>query len=177
MKEKLNIRLVSLLIIAAAGFAGWYSAPVSGEATAVLLAWPRQPGPGRPDRAARFVGLTGITRRYGARIRYADLLKSRPEPVKNCTGHAGPSNFSSISRRTTRFGRVVSTGLKLRLFDDTLRHAEILQSLPEDGPSTFSGLCLRGRGKTKPLPRHTRSWSMPYQIDAYVAWQDCSATV
>jgi tetratricopeptide (TPR) repeat protein len=179
MKEKINIRLlVSLLIVAFIGSAGWFFLhrfQAKRHVAALLDMATVAEAQGRPDRAARFVGLY-LSLGGGdsaARIRYADLLEQqagtakalhRVMEVREQLLLDQPDNHD-IRRR------VVSAGLRLRLFDDTLRHVKILhEAFPKDGTIDYQlGLCLQGRGEDEKAAKSYEDAveHAPNQIEAY----------
>ncbi len=179
MKEKINIRLlVSLLIVAVIGSAGWFFLhrfQAKRHVAALLDMATVAEAQGRPDRAARFVGLY-LSLGGGdsaARIRYADLLEQqagtakalhRVMEVREQLLLDQPDNHD-IRRR------VVSAGLRLRLFDDTLRHLKVLhEAFPKDGTIDYQlGLCLQGRGEDEKAAKSYEDAveHAPNQIEAY----------
>jgi tetratricopeptide (TPR) repeat protein len=157
MKEKLNIRfLVQLLVVAIIASGGWFFLhryQLKRNPAALLDMATVAESEGKTDRAARFVGLY-LNVAGGdseARIRYANLLEQQPT-TRNSVYKVMQVREQLLLDKPENHAirrQVVTAGLKLGLYDDTLRHVNyLLKAFPNDGTIHYQlGLCLQGRGE------------------------------
>ena len=156
-RERLNTRLLSILIVSTVLAAGiWYGVnrwQVSRHAAALLSQADAAEAQGRPDRAARFVGLyVGLVPSDNeARARYGMLLERLAVTPRARAG--AMAVFEQVllrdpDRHDIR-RRLIALELDAGQFDDASQHLKTLrEALPEDPEvEDLQGRCHEGRGE------------------------------